>query len=203
MKHSVSPVTLRVRAGTRVEFRPTPASLMLYSSPPAVGARGYVTTVFLGGKRRTSISGPGGGLVYVDWDDDSFQGVSSIDLFEVRDDALAENPPPGPAVLVAGAAAAVGLVWWLFKKPTSSSDACPVTAEKLYAWRSADLVLLWLFKLTEPPSLASIQQSWPQAKDPAKLVVVLSDGSFWAYASGKPVAAPELRKSYCDFVKSK
>ena len=126
MKHSVSPVTLRIREGARVEFRPTPASLMLYSSPPRRNARGTVTTVpFPGGQRRTSLPGPGGGLVYVKWDDGSFQGVSPIDLFRIWDDkGLQANPAPGPVVLVAGAAAAVGLVWWLFKR--KAADSCPV-----------------------------------------------------------------------------
>lgn len=81
-----NPVTLRVRKGTRVQFKPTPASHVLYSSPPPVGAKGHVTTThFGGGIERTSLPGPGGGLVYVQWDDGSFQGVSPLDLVELPD----------------------------------------------------------------------------------------------------------------------
>lgn len=193
-------VTLRVREGTRVQFRPTPASLALYSSPPAVGATGAVTSVPVGGgKRRTSLPGPGGGLVYVKWDDGSFQGVSSIDL--VREGSrLAANPiVVSPVVLAAGGALALGLAWWWLKR--RKADDCPVTAEKLYAWNSFNWTLIYLFEKSAPPSLAEMQANWPQAKNPAKLVAVLKDGTFWSYASGKPVAAPELRASYCEYVK--
>jgi hypothetical protein len=68
------------REGARVVFTPNPASYALYSHAPDVGARGTVTSVPLGGRRATHLAGPGGGLIYVAWDDGSFQGVSSIDL---------------------------------------------------------------------------------------------------------------------------
>jgi len=72
------------RGGLRVRFNPNPVSLMLYSKPPPRGITGRVTTVPLGGGRRaTCMKGPGGGLVYVQWDDGSFQGVSPIDLDKV------------------------------------------------------------------------------------------------------------------------
>ena len=68
------------REGLRVRFNPNPVSLLMYSRPPRRGATGSVTTVPLPGGRRTCMKGPGGGLVYVKWDDGSFQGVSPIDL---------------------------------------------------------------------------------------------------------------------------
>ena len=210
MKHSVSPVTLRIREGSRVEFRPTPASYQLYSSPPRRNARGTVTTVpFPGGQRRTSLPGPGGGLVYVKWDDGSFQGVSPIDLFRIWDDkALQENPEVSASALAAGAALIAGTVWYLMARrgkelAASSKSACPVSPEKLYDWNQQKYVLLYLFELTMPPSVVAIQKDWPQAKNVTKLLVVLKDGEFWSYATGVPVAAPELRASYCEYVKGK
>lgn len=70
------------REGARVKFLPTPASLALYSPPtPTIGATGSVTSVpFGGGVRRTFLPGPGGGLVYVKWDDFGVMGVSSTDI---------------------------------------------------------------------------------------------------------------------------
>jgi hypothetical protein len=69
------------REGTRVRFVANPASLMLYTRPPRIGSTGLVTSVPLGGGRRsTYMPGPGGGLVYVRWDDGSTMGVSSNDL---------------------------------------------------------------------------------------------------------------------------
>ena len=60
---------------------------MLYSDypdPPRHGERGTVTSIPLGGRRvATCMKGPGGGLVYVDWDDVGTMGVSSFDLDRV------------------------------------------------------------------------------------------------------------------------
>jgi hypothetical protein len=76
-----NPSHRQFREGVRVIFAPTPASMMLYSDPPAIGATGVVTSVPLGGGRRASfLAGPGGGLVYVDWDLYPVQGVSPNDL---------------------------------------------------------------------------------------------------------------------------
>lgn len=69
------------REGTRVVFDPNPASMALYSSHPRIGEGGTVKPVAMGGGRRAvSMRGPGGGLVYVDWDESRFQGVSLHDL---------------------------------------------------------------------------------------------------------------------------
>lgn len=68
------------REGTRVRFEPNPASYALYSNPPKKMMTGTVETVPLPGGRKTYFPGPGGGLVYVKWDDGHHQGVSPIDL---------------------------------------------------------------------------------------------------------------------------
>ena len=61
---------------------------MLYSDypdPPRHGERGTVTSIPLGGGRsRTCMKGPGGGLVYVDWDRGGTFGVSSYDIYRVK-----------------------------------------------------------------------------------------------------------------------
>jgi hypothetical protein len=73
-----------MRAGTRVSFRPTAPSRALYSYPvPPVGACGTVTPVSFGGFSRTWLRGPGGGLVYVQWDSGPFCGVSRRDVERV------------------------------------------------------------------------------------------------------------------------
>lgn len=71
------------REGTKVVFKPNPASAMMYSREyglPAVGETGAVTTVPLPGGRKTCMPGPGGGLVYVKWANGSTMGVSSYDI---------------------------------------------------------------------------------------------------------------------------
>ena len=148
-----NPVTLRIKEGTRVEFRPTPASLALYSDPPSIGALGRVSSVSTGRGKRTSIPGPGGGLVYVKWDDGSFQGVSSLDLVKLPDlksigDEFAdtlfgpaprkgtgmwENPAGGGGGMLALAAlAAAGVAWLLLRKP-ATAQAAPGPAPQLPA----------------------------------------------------------------------
>lgn len=73
------------REGLRVVFNPNPVSRMMYSyRVPKAGTRGRVTTLPTGRGRTTCMRGPGGGLVYVDWDDGGTMGVSSIDLDKVR-----------------------------------------------------------------------------------------------------------------------
>lgn len=75
----------RTRVGTKVRFNPTPASLCLYSKPPRTGEVGVVTTVpFGGGVRKSFLPGPGGGLLYVNWETTGVQGVSSVDVERVR-----------------------------------------------------------------------------------------------------------------------
>jgi hypothetical protein len=68
--------------GLRVVFGPNPVSRALYSyAVPASGTRGTVTAVHTAGGLRTYMDGPGGGLVYVEWDSDgSVCGVSMRDL---------------------------------------------------------------------------------------------------------------------------
>lgn len=70
-----------MREGTRVRFQPSPVSLALYSYPvPLPGTLGTVRPLFSAGGLRTSLPGPGFGLVYVEWDDGLFIGVSRRDV---------------------------------------------------------------------------------------------------------------------------
>ena len=68
--------------GLRVVFSPHLASLADYSyRVPEPGTRGTVTAVRLARELRTLISGPGGWLVFVEWDVDGMVcGVSLRDL---------------------------------------------------------------------------------------------------------------------------
>ena len=70
------------RVGTKVRAAVNPVSAMMYSPGhgPTDGATGVVTTVPLPGGRKTCLPGPGGGLVYVKWDDGRTFGVSRYDL---------------------------------------------------------------------------------------------------------------------------
>ena len=55
--------------GLRVVFSPNPASRLLYSyRVPVLGTRGAVSAIHTIGGLRTYLAGPGGGLVYVEWD---------------------------------------------------------------------------------------------------------------------------------------
>ena len=76
--------------GLRVVFSPNPVSRLLYSyRVPEPGTPGTVTAVRLAGGLRTYLGGPGGGLVYVEWDADGLVcGVSMRDLkLEPAEDA--------------------------------------------------------------------------------------------------------------------
>jgi hypothetical protein len=75
------------REGLRVEFNPSAASHVLYRDYPNLpkrGERGTVTSISLGHRRATCMRGPGGGLVYVDWDGGGTAGVSSFDIDRVK-----------------------------------------------------------------------------------------------------------------------
>lgn len=70
-----------MREGTKVVFQPSPASRALYSyRVPKAGTHGVVTPVAGPRGPMTRLFGPGGGLVYVQWADGSFVGVSKLDL---------------------------------------------------------------------------------------------------------------------------
>lgn len=79
-KEAARGIPLKQRAGTRVVIQANPASRMMYRRLPPDGTAGTVTPVALPGGRATYMPGPGGGLVYVQWDDGTFMGVSPIDL---------------------------------------------------------------------------------------------------------------------------
>lgn len=66
--------------GMRVVYRPNPASHALYMRPPRIGERGSVTSIPLGARRATCLPGPGGGLVYVDWDEAGPRGIAPGDI---------------------------------------------------------------------------------------------------------------------------
>jgi hypothetical protein len=68
--------------GLRVVFSPNPVSRALYSyRVPEPGTRGTVTAARTAGGVRTYVDGPGGGLVYVEWDGDGLVcGVSMRDV---------------------------------------------------------------------------------------------------------------------------
>ena len=68
--------------GLRVVFKPNPISRALYSyRVPEPGAHGTVTVARSAGGLRTYVDGPGGGLVYVEWDGIALVcGVSLRDL---------------------------------------------------------------------------------------------------------------------------
>ena len=74
-----------MKEGTRVAFRPSPASRALYGyAVPNDGEHGIVSPVSFGGAGRTVLPGPGGGLVYVRWDSGEFCGVSRRDVRTLR-----------------------------------------------------------------------------------------------------------------------
>lgn len=76
------------REGTRVRFNANPAAMMLYRSgspsAPRHGEEGSVTSIPVGRGSRTCMPGPGGGLVYVDWENAHTQGVFRNHLTNVR-----------------------------------------------------------------------------------------------------------------------
>lgn len=78
-------VSPRTRLGTRVRFDPNPASHMLYSERYGLPERGEEGTVTYmpGFKPRTYFPGPGGGLLYVEWDQAGVLGVSPHDVEKV------------------------------------------------------------------------------------------------------------------------
>jgi hypothetical protein len=76
-------VSKGTRQGTRVRFNANPGSLVLYSHHPEIGEEGTVGTMPGFGKR-TYLPGPGGGLLYVDWDQSGMIGVSPNDVERVK-----------------------------------------------------------------------------------------------------------------------
>jgi hypothetical protein len=68
------------RVGAHVRFNPNPASLRLYSKPPPRGATGHVIEMYLFGRFRRYMPGPGGGLLYVEWEGGEVQGVALQDV---------------------------------------------------------------------------------------------------------------------------
>lgn len=76
-------IPLKTKEGTAVIYNPSPASRACYSGTARTmpkGATGAVTLMALPRGKRTYMPGPGGGLVYVDWDNYGTFGVSPLDL---------------------------------------------------------------------------------------------------------------------------
>ena len=73
-------VTRRTPVGTRIVVQANPVSRVMYAYLPPNGTAGTVTTVSLGAGQRSFLPGPGGGLLYVKFDDGHFQGISPTDL---------------------------------------------------------------------------------------------------------------------------
>lgn len=82
------------REGTVVEFDGFGGG---YRRAPAVGERGKVTTVPIPGGRSTSMRGPGGGLIYVDWDRIGVTGIAPQDLKVISSAPAKKAPAVGPA----------------------------------------------------------------------------------------------------------
>lgn len=72
------------REGLLVEYKPSAVSHALYSQAPRRGERGRVISIPLGRGRATCMRGPGGGLIYVDWEKSGTFGVSSVDIDRVK-----------------------------------------------------------------------------------------------------------------------
>lgn len=186
-------VSLHVREGTRVFFEPTPVSYALYSKPPRRGMAGTVTSVSFGGSRRTYLPGPGGGLVYVKWDDGSFQGVSSLDLVKLSGSKLKANPGDGGLSALGTfaliGAAALGIGWLVMSEkkaaaaeaptaPTTPSvPTCPSAAQvKAFAYSKS---LSWFTNPTPPTAPPTNAQWTPDAR-----VYSESDCTFYKWAFG-------------------
>jgi hypothetical protein len=88
-----SGVSPRTRQGTRVRFNAHPGSLVLYSRHPEIGEEGSVGTMPGFGKR-TYLPGPGGGLLYVNWDDSGMIGVSPNDVEKAKAKQSGLGPAP-------------------------------------------------------------------------------------------------------------
>jgi hypothetical protein len=76
------------KVGSRVKFQPNPMSYAMYSSDhrkmlPRKGGVGTVTTVQIPGGKKHYMPGPGGGLLYVKWDDGGVCGVAPQDIVKV------------------------------------------------------------------------------------------------------------------------
>lgn len=198
--------SLRSREGTRVRFEATPASLALYSSPPKRFLEGTITSVNTGSGRRTSIPGPGGGLVYVKWDDGSFQGVSPLDLVVLP--TFAPNPAGGGGMLALAALAAAGIAWLVLRgktvetpklvgpspkpAPPYVSVTCVIKKEMLDAWGKVHGISI----LVSDP----VGTAYPLGATTLPLVV-WNEGENYLRAVNNVTTPDALAtKSYCEWV---
>jgi hypothetical protein len=88
--------------GSRVKFDPNPASLLLYSGKvPRKGEEGTVVKIPLGGGSSHYMKGPGGGLVYVNWDTLGTMGVAPQDIVKMKS-LRPQQLRPGDRVTLSG-----------------------------------------------------------------------------------------------------
>lgn len=151
------------REGTRVTFDPTPASHALYSRCPPVGAVGTVTTVPFGSTRRTFLPGPGGGLVYVNWDGYGFQGVSALDiaLGELTAPPVRRNPGAPSMTLEA-----------FLRLPTK-------VERRTYRMGNARrTTYTWVYVVLPSGDVVSLGDPWPVRNPPASEVRTAKERAF-------------------------
>lgn len=79
-KFKAAKVNPRSPAGTVVVLKANPAARALYTGLPPNGTQGKVSPVAMPGGKKTYLPGPGGGLIYVAFDNGEFMGVSPNDL---------------------------------------------------------------------------------------------------------------------------
>jgi hypothetical protein len=75
------------RSGTRVQFLPNDAAYAMFyrgSPSPSIYEKGTVKPIAGPGGPMTSMRGPRGGLVYVEWDSSGYSGVFLADIAPAR-----------------------------------------------------------------------------------------------------------------------
>lgn len=119
---------------------------------------------------------------------------------------------------VAGAVALGGAAWALTRKKVAAPATCAIDTDRLNAWSIARTTpTLYLPDGSPPPpNGSSLTVNFPDFAAQATpahptLVLVLKDGTFWAYSSkltpggghavdqGQPTIRPDFRQDYCDF----
>jgi hypothetical protein len=92
--------------------------------------------------------------------------------------------------------------------PTPAPPACTVDTtedfDRLEAWAIENNIgVVYLPATTTPPlpERSELAQAFVRARPRGGLpiVVITSDSSFWTYETGQPVAAPQIRDTYCTF----
>ena len=92
----VAKVSPKSPVGTRVVVNANPASRALYDHLPPDGSEGSVQAVAMPGGKKTYLPGPGGGLLYVSFDNGEFMGVAPIDLDKAAASKAASSDAGSP-----------------------------------------------------------------------------------------------------------